>query len=131
MGITSWNDETDEYNYEQLDNNWQIVDTHDHSPGKGVQIPEGGIANGAIGTEQLSSAVPTIQTGTIVLWPTSTVPTGYLACDGSEYLETAYAGLYTVLGSTYNNSPPGGYFNVPLLSFSAPGYDTLIFIIKA
>src|ERR1039458_3875820 len=48
MGMTSWDQATDDYNYGQLAGNWQIVDFHDHSPGRGVPIPAGGLAAGAV-----------------------------------------------------------------------------------
>jgi hypothetical protein len=47
--------------------------------------------------------------GTILMWPTTTAPTGYMICDGSTYDTTTYASLYTVLGS--NQLPDfRGYF---------------------
>lgn len=67
MGLTSWDQPTDNYNYAQLAGNWQIVDFHDHSPGRGVQIPAGGlgagsvvssnIANGQVGLQHLAPLV--------------------------------------------------------------------------
>jgi hypothetical protein len=54
MGLHSWNDAPDLYNFQQLDQNWQILDFHDHSPGRGVQIPAGGIAPGAVGLNELA-----------------------------------------------------------------------------
>lgn len=49
-------------------------------------------------------------TGTIALFPTSTPPTGWLACDGSEISKATYADLSTVLGTTYgaNTNGSGG-----------------------
>ena len=39
--------------------------------------------------------------GSLIIWPTSTPPAGYLECDGSALSRTAYAALYAVLGTTY------------------------------
>jgi microcystin-dependent protein len=42
-------------------------------------------------------------------------PAGFLVCDGSEYSETDYPELARVLGTTWNNAPAPGHFNVPNL----------------
>jgi hypothetical protein len=61
MGLKVWNLLTDPYDHSQLASNWAKVDQHDHSSGKGVQIPTGGIADGAIssakiGEEQITAS---------------------------------------------------------------------------
>lgn len=48
MGLRQWNLANDFFDYAQLSANWDKVDLHDHSSGKGVQIPTGGIANLAV-----------------------------------------------------------------------------------
>lgn len=48
MGLRQWNLATDFFDYAQLSANWDKVDQHDHSTGKGTQIPTGGIANLAV-----------------------------------------------------------------------------------
>jgi hypothetical protein len=55
MGLRVWNQQTDPYDHTQLADNWAKVDYHDHSSGKGVQIPTGGIADGAITSPKLAS----------------------------------------------------------------------------
>lgn len=39
--------------------------------------------------------------GMIVQWPSTTPPGGWLLCDGSEKLISAYPDLYTAIGTTY------------------------------
>ncbi len=34
------------------------------------------------------------------MWPTTTIPSGYLLCDGSSYNTTTYASLFAVLGTS-------------------------------
>lgn len=46
----------------------------------------------------------------------STVPAGYLPCDGSEVSRTAYAELFTAIGTTYGSGDGGTTFNVPDIS---------------
>lgn len=57
LGLKVWNLTTDPYNSGQLAENWAKVDEHDHSTGKGKQIPTGGIADGAITIDKLDAAV--------------------------------------------------------------------------
>jgi hypothetical protein len=54
MNLTVWDLATDGYDHTELANNWSAVDTHDHTTGKGVQIPTGGILNLAITTAKLA-----------------------------------------------------------------------------
>jgi hypothetical protein len=61
MGLTSWDTVEDNYDYQQLANNWQIVDFHDHSPGRGVPIPPGGIGSGAVLSQNIAAGVVGLQ----------------------------------------------------------------------
>lgn len=45
----------DPYNHDQLADNWSKLDLHDHTPGRGVQIPTEGIADGAITSAKLGT----------------------------------------------------------------------------
>jgi len=49
--------------------------------------------------------------GTIIMMPTSTVPTGYIYCDGSTYNTILYASLWSVILYTYGGT--GSNFRVP------------------
>lgn len=69
MGLTIWDNLSDDYDHNELAANWQAVDNHDHTTGKGKQIPTGGIANFAITNTKLGAdAVTTdkILNGTIL-----------------------------------------------------------------
>lgn len=59
MGLATWDQPLDPYNYQQLSNNWQILDFHDHSPGRGVLINSQGIAVGAIHAANLAGGAVT------------------------------------------------------------------------
>jgi microcystin-dependent protein len=53
-------------------------------------------------------------TGTITAFAGSSAPAGYLLCDGSEYSETTYATLFSVIGSVYNTGEEtANHFRVP------------------
>jgi hypothetical protein len=55
MGLRVWNLLTDLYDHTQIADNWAKVDYHDHSAGKGVQIPTEGIADAAITSVKLAA----------------------------------------------------------------------------
>lgn len=44
-----------------------------------------------------------VQVGTILAWPTGTVPSGFLECNGASLLRAEYADLFAVLGETYGH----------------------------
>lgn len=52
MELVLW-DLSDKFNYTQLQGNWIKVDDHDHTPGKGLLIPAGGLAPNAVLTPNL------------------------------------------------------------------------------
>jgi hypothetical protein len=57
MGLYGWNQQTDLFDHTQLANNWAKVDYHDHTPGRGVQIPTDGIEDRAITPAKLDLSV--------------------------------------------------------------------------
>ena len=69
MSLTAWTSVSDAYNHTQLATNWGLVDTHDHSAGKGVQLnAANSIQAGTITAALFSGAIDwttAIGTGTI------------------------------------------------------------------
>lgn len=55
MGLVRWNESGDPYDHTQLSGNWTSLDEHNHTSGKGVQIPTGGIVNEAIIGEKIAN----------------------------------------------------------------------------
>lgn len=55
MGLTRWDQPNDIFSYTQLSDNFSAIDAHDHTSGKGVQIPTGGIANLAVDATKLAN----------------------------------------------------------------------------
>jgi microcystin-dependent protein len=55
LGLTQWPSPSDHFSYVELANNWKAIDDHDHTTGKGVQIPTGGLANLAVTLGKLAS----------------------------------------------------------------------------
>jgi microcystin-dependent protein len=62
--------------------------------------------------EQATVSEVNVLTGAIFAWPTETVPSGYLECNGASLDTTTYAALYAVLGTLYGQAD-GTHFNLP------------------
>jgi len=60
-----------------------------------------------------------IPTATIVPWSSSSVPTGFLECDGAAVSRSTYSALFAVIASTYGGGDGSSTFNVPNLSDKA------------
>lgn len=54
-----------------------------------------------------------VKTGSIVAWPHSTVPAGWLECYGQAISRTTYAELYAAIGTTYGVGDGSTTFNLP------------------
>jgi microcystin-dependent protein len=50
-------------------------------------------------------------TGSVLMWTTNTAPSGWLLCDGTSVLTSAYAALFAIIGYTFGGS--GGSFTLP------------------
>ena len=53
--------------------------------------------------------------GTILMWAgsSSSIPSGFLLCDGSAISRTTYAALYTIVGTTHGSGNGSTTFNIP------------------
>jgi microcystin-dependent protein len=62
--------------------------------------------------------------GTIIIWTSDAIPSGYLLCNGSSYSTTTYANLFALISYTYGGG--GNNFNVPNFTTNnaMPYYDT-------
>ena len=61
-----------------------------------------------------------IPTATIVPWSDSSVPSGFLECDGAAVSRTTYADLFAIVGTTYGVGDGSTTFNVPDLQDNVP-----------
>lgn len=66
-------------------------------------------------------------TGMIMAYSTSTVPSGFLLCDGTSYSQVTYDKLFSVIGNYYGGSV--GTFRVPNLTTATVASGTPIFYI--
>jgi len=115
MGLKIWNLLADPYDHTQLADNWAKVDQHDHSEGKGVQIPTGGIADGAISFAKLGYGVAPIR-GLVTSTGTITLGSGFSVA-------TTGTGLYTI---TFTVPLPNTPVVVPSV-FNSSGEATYTF----
>ena len=66
------------------------------------------------------TGVEGIPTATIVPWSSSSVPTGFLECDGSAVSRSTYSALFAVVGTTYGVGDGSSTFNIPNLADNIP-----------
>jgi len=61
-----------------------------------------------------------VPTGAINIWSTNTSPTGWFLCDGTAVSRSTYAGLFSVIGTTYGVGNGSTTFNLPNLKGRIP-----------
>lgn len=60
-----------------------------------------------------SATVGIVPAGTLIEFGGTSAPSGYLACDGTEYSRTTYARLFAAIGTTWGAGNGSTTFNVP------------------
>lgn len=71
------------------------------------------------------TANPSTVSGSIVMWPTASAPTGYLLCDGTAVSRTTYATLFALFGTTFGTGDGSTTFNLPNYTNRMP-YGTTV-----
>ena len=61
-----------------------------------------------------------VNTGLIMPWTDSSIPSGYLECNGSAVSRSTYSDLFAVIGTTYGAGNGSTTFNVPDLQDDVP-----------
>jgi len=59
------------------------------------------------------SGIEGIPTATIVPWSDSSIPTGFLECNGAAVSRSTYSALFAIVGTTYGSGDGSTTFNVP------------------
>ena len=73
------------------------------------------------GTEMINAGsllVGGIPTATVVPWTDSSLPTGFLECNGQAVSRSTYSALFAIVGTTYGAGNGSSTFNVPDLQLS-------------
>lgn len=55
MGLKRWDQPNDIFSYVELSDNFAAIDTHDHTSGKGVQVPTDGLVNLAVTQQKIAN----------------------------------------------------------------------------
>lgn len=63
--------------------------------------------------DQLEQPENRIKSGMTIMWPSSTVPTGYLECAGQAISRITYANLFAVIGESFGAGNGTSTFNLP------------------
>lgn len=77
--------------------------------GAGGYTLKGDVLGGSGGT----TPNPLVPIGSILEWSGSTLPAGFLWCDGSAVSRTTYADLFAAIGTTYGVGDNSTTFNLP------------------
>tara|TARA_B100000131_G_C17987019_1_gene560959 strand:+ start:306 stop:950 length:645 start_codon:yes stop_codon:yes gene_type:complete len=64
--------------------------------------------------------IVSIEVGTILPWSNSSLPSGYLNCDGTAVSRTTYSALFAVIGTDYGVGNGSSTFNLPDLQDKVP-----------
>lgn len=110
MALNVWDDLDDPYDHDQLAANWIAVDSHDHSSGKGVQIPTGGLANLSVTTAKLADV--SVTTGKIAVDGVQTANIQNGAVTGDKLDQGIFPGVLP-LGAVISWYRPDNSFSVP------------------
>ena len=82
------------------------------------------LATTAFVSNSLATIVSTVS-GSILMWPTASAPSGYLLCDGTAVSRTTYATLFALFGTTFGSGDGSTTFNVPNYTNRMP-YGTTV-----
>lgn len=64
-------------------------------------------------TKSSGSSNSGVAIGTIVNWPSNSLPVGWLKCDGSAISRTNYSSLFSIIGTTFGAGDGSTTFNLP------------------
>jgi hypothetical protein len=121
MGLTQWNVGTDLFNYSQLSENFRLIDEHDHSSTKGVQINGAtGIQTASISSNQLATdavATSNIQSNAVTAVK---INTGAVTKDKIDF--SSFSGLTTSLSATGHSVGDIIYYTDNATSGGSPSY---------
>src|SRR3954469_19122277 len=114
MGLTRWDDTSDYFSHAVLANNFAILDAHNHTQGKGTQIPFGGLAPQSVGPSELrADAVRAVNVldGQVTTTKIAdlNVTNGKLADYSIAYTKRAkdgsgYPGVFQATGSSFTST---------------------------
>ena len=66
------------------------------------------------------TGIVAIEVGTILPWSNSTLPSGYLNCDGAAVSRSTYSALFAIISTDYGAGNGSSTFNLPDLRDKVP-----------
>lgn len=97
---------------------------------QGISVPDDGNLTNLVGeidaamSAKIANAVSAELTGVVKMYGSSSVPTGYLECNGAAVSRTTFSSLFAVIGTAYGNGDGATTFNVPDMRGMFPrGWD--------
>lgn len=88
------------------------------------KVPTAGITSDDTTAASTAFVRDIMPAGVIVPFAGTTVPAGYLLCDGSAVSRTTYADLFAAIGTTYGPGDGNTTFNLPNFDGYLPTYDS-------
>jgi hypothetical protein len=76
-------------------------------------------------TTFVQNSIANVPSGSLLMWPTTSAPSGYLLCNGAAVSRTTYATLYAVVGTTFGSGDGSTTFNLPNYTNRMP-YGTTV-----
>lgn len=77
----------------------------------------------AIDAKIAASSAAFMPSGSLLLWPTETVPDGFLECDGSSLLRETYNDLFSAIGTTYGYADSTHFYLPDYRGYFLRGWD--------
>lgn len=65
------------------------------------------------GNDEVDLDLGTVPAGAVLMWTATSMPSGWLECDGAAVSRTTYAALFAVIGTTFGAGDGASTFNLP------------------
>jgi len=104
MGLAIWNLVNDKFNHDQLADDFLKLDFHDHSPGRGQQIPTEGLLDGAVTAAKLAPGANAVEDGSITTTKFAALPTAKVYKDATTACANATSTTLTFNNDRFDNA---------------------------
>ena len=79
----------------------------------GVTVTGTLAATAVTGDGSALTGIVAIPTGAIMAWPTESIPSGFLKCQGQAISRSTYSDLFSAIGTIYGSGDGSSTFNIP------------------
>ena len=95
-----------------MNNNWDKIDSATGDLSDLTTTEKDNLVGAINELDSDISSLATVPVDMVLACPSSTVPSGFLECDGSSLLRSQYQALFNIIGTTYGNAD-STHFNLP------------------